>query len=179
MSEVVDGVRYLERPCTKCGALMSVAEAALQVADLSEWPKCTACHNMIVIVVHGIAAPQGSKTPWGSEANPNTRPWRAAVAAEAAVVMVGRSQLQGPARVHARFYFPRPKSHYRTGKLAHVLKDTAPSWHTTKPDADKLQRAVGDSLTGIVFRDDSQIAVWRVEKRYGEPARCELEIEAA
>jgi hypothetical protein len=36
---------------------------------------------VIRLTVIGIPAPQGSKTPWGSEANPRTRPWRATVAA--------------------------------------------------------------------------------------------------
>ena len=46
----------------------------------------------------------------------------------------------------------------------------------TKPDLDKLERAIGDALTGIVFRDDSQIAWWSVWKVYGEPARAHIEI---
>lgn len=134
----------------------------------------------VEITVYGIPAPQGSKAPYGGESNPRTKPWRAAVAAEAAQAMNGRPILPPvPLKVRAEFIFPRPKSHYRTGKNAHVLKDTAPDFHTSKPDADKLARAIGDALTGIVFRDDSQVAVWRIEKRYGEPARVELEIASA
>jgi Holliday junction resolvase RusA-like endonuclease len=136
---------------------------------------------VIEFTVHGIPAPQGSKTAWGTEANPNTRPWRAAVAAEAAAVRNGKGLLPRdvPLKVRATFYFPRPKHHYRTGSLSGVLKDQAPDFHMSKPDGDKLARAIGDSLTGVVFKDDSQIAVWRIEKRYGDTARVELEIGAA
>ena len=38
---------------------------------------------MIDFTIYGIPAPQGSKSPWGSEANPNTRPWRSAITYEA------------------------------------------------------------------------------------------------
>lgn len=132
--------------------------------------------SAVSFTVHGIPAPQGSKTPWGSEANPNTRPWRAAVAASAAEAMTGRAILAGPVYAKALFVFPRPKAHYRTGKHAHELRPDAPRWHEKTPDADKLQRAIGDALTGIVLRDDAQIARWVVAKEYGDPARCELTI---
>lgn len=75
----------------------------------------------------------------------------------------------GPLDLHVAFFFPRPQSHYRTGKNAHELKPSAPSWHTSKPDADKLLRAIGDSLTGVVARDDSQFAHVEAFKYYGSP----------
>lgn len=83
--------------------------------------------------------------------------------------------LIGPLELHVTFYFPRPKSHYRTGRLAGVLKDAAPDFHTAKPDADKLLRAIGDALTGLVCRDDSQFATVRADKLYGEP-RAEITV---
>lgn len=137
---------------------------------------------MIELVVYGIPAPQGSKTrtQWGMrDDNPNTKPWRAAVAAEAALVSHGLGLLEGPLKVRAEFFFPRPKSHFGSGRNAEIPKPNAPDFHTSKPDGDKLARAIGDALTGIVFRDDSQVAVWRIVKRYGHPARVELEIGEA
>lgn len=125
---------------------------------------------MIELTVHGIPAPQGSKTPWGTEANPNTRPWRAAVAAEAAQAMNDRPLLAGPLALEVFFVFPRPKSHYRSGRHAHDLKPTAPVYHSSKPDTDKLLRAIGDSLTGTVVRDDAQLAHVRATKVYGAHA---------
>ena len=39
---------------------------------------------------------------------------------------------EGPVAMTATFYFSRPKSHFRTGKFAHVLKPDAPLWHTNR-----------------------------------------------
>jgi crossover junction endodeoxyribonuclease RusA len=119
--------------------------------------------------VHGIPAPQGSKNPWGGEANKNTRPWRAAVTAEAAAAMNGREPLSGPVQMKVEFSFPRPKSHYGTGRNADAVKQGAPFYVTRAPDVDKLARAVADALTGIVYRDDSQISHLNVWKVYGPP----------
>lgn len=125
---------------------------------------------MIELIVHGIPAPQGSKTPWGSESNPRTRPWRAAVAAEAAQAMNGRPLLTGPVTLEVFFFYPRPKRHYRSGARADELRLDAPVYHAGKPDLDKTLRAIGDSLTGTVLRDDAQIARVIATKLYGEPA---------
>ena len=72
-----------------------------------------------------------------------------------------RDQYEGPMLMgayglHAIFHFSRPKSHYRTGKNAGLLRDSAPAFHTTKPDAGKLLRALEDALTGMLWKDDSQ-----------------------
>lgn len=131
----------------------------------------------VYFTVLGTPAPQGSKvrTQYGMrEDNPRTKPWRQAVAAEALGAMHD-ALLTGPVIVHADLYFQRPKAHYLTGGL----RENAPVWHTTKPDMDKLQRALGDAMTGIVFRDDSQICQWHVRKMYGEPARAEIMVNPA
>ena len=82
-----------------------------------------------------------------------------------------------PVRVDALFVFPRPKSHYRTGRYADLLREDAPVWCATKPDADKLARAIGDALSGVLLRDDNLIVEWKIRKVYGDPARCELLIQ--
>ena len=38
--------------------------------------------------------------------------------------------------------------------------------HTTKPDIDKLARAILDPLTGIVWKDDAQVVILTATKRY-------------
>lgn len=128
---------------------------------------------MTAFTVHGIPAPQGSKSPWGSESNPNTRPWRATVAAAAAEQ--GNPVISGPVELVVRFYFPRPKGHYRTGANAHEVKPNAPQYKASKPDLDKLLRAIGDSLTGTVVRDDAQIVRTEAVKLYGQP-RAEIQV---
>src|SRR5688572_29257665 len=65
--------------------------------------------------------------------------------------------LTGSIVLTCRFYFSRKKCHYRTGKNAHILRDSAPTFHIQKPDLSKITRAVEDALTGVVWRDDSQI----------------------
>lgn len=127
---------------------------------------------MISFTVAGIPAPQGSKTRtrWGvREDNPATKPWRSAVAWEATAAMKGIAQLAGPVHLHAQFYFPRPKSHYGTGRNAEALKESAPDYCSTTPDIDKLLRAIGDAITGIIVRNDSQIASLSARKLYGQP----------
>ena len=126
----------------------------------------------VSFVVPGVPAPQGSKTrtKWGvREDNPATRPWRTAVAWEATVAMQGRLPLDGPLALHVDFYFPRPKSHYGSGRNAAELKAAAPLLHSVKPDCDKLLRALADSLSGIVCRDDAQFVVVAARKLYGSP----------
>jgi Holliday junction resolvase RusA-like endonuclease len=135
--------------------------------------------TVISIAVAGTPASQGSKNPWGGEADTKLRPWRAAVAFEAKTAMNGRAPIVGPVSVDVVFVFSRPKAHYRTGRLAHLLRDDAPYWHDKKPDADKLARAVGDALSGIVFRDDAQIVEWSVRKIYGITPRMGLRVWSA
>lgn len=133
---------------------------------------------LVAFTVAGVPAPQGSKTrtKWGMrEDNPATKPWRSAVAWEARAVYGNREPLTGPLELRAVFYFPRPKSHYGTGKNAAVLKPSAPLFHTGKPDGDKLMRAIGDAITGVLVRDDSLIAHGCYTKVYGQP-RAEIQI---
>ena len=63
---------------------------------------------------------------------------------------------------------PRPKGHFRSGKNSGQLKDDAPDYPTSKPDSTKILRAVEDALTGVIWRDDSQIVRHCVSKDFGE-----------
>lgn len=76
--------------------------------------------------------------------------------------------LQGPLAVHFVFTVARPKGH--SGKKG--VHSWAPAFPATKPDVLKLARAVEDALTGIVWRDDSQIVTETLCKRYGEHTGC-------
>jgi Holliday junction resolvase RusA-like endonuclease len=118
--------------------------------------------------VPGIPAPQGSKTPWGTEANPNTRPWRDSVKLAALEAYKG-PLIHGPIICEMTFIFPRPKAHYNAKG---ELKVSSPCRKASKPDLDKLVRAVGDAITdaGNIWRDDCQIVVNKIEKVFVNPS---------
>jgi Holliday junction resolvase RusA-like endonuclease len=72
--------------------------------------------------------------------------------------------ITGPVEVLIDAYFPRPKTHYRSNGQ---VKDSAPRWHTSKPDAENVSKAVLDSLTNLgAWVDDSQVVKLTVTKRY-------------
>jgi len=138
--------------------------------------------SSIYLNVPGIPVPQGSKRAFGNrlvDANQaKLKPWRATITAIALENLGDGPPLTGPAHVEVRFTFPRPKTHYRTGANAHLLKDTAPEWHTVKPDLDKLVRAVLDGLTDAqIFHDDAQVASVVATKRYGDNPGAYIMVE--
>ena len=72
--------------------------------------------------------------------------------------------------LQACFWLPRPKGHFGTGKNAGKLKKSAPLYCSTKPDLDKLLRAVCDALwQSGVLSSDALITKITSEKRYGDP----------
>lgn len=118
-------------------------------------------------IVHGIAQPQGSTRSFRAGGkivttsdNPKVRPWRQAIAWEARAHGVVLSR--GEVEVEVRVLLPRPKSHF--GKRG-LLPSARPS-PTTKPDVDKLLRAVLDALTGVAYHDDSQVVRAVISKAY-------------
>jgi Holliday junction resolvase RusA-like endonuclease len=97
----------------------------------------------------------------------------------AARIEAGVGLWDGPVTVTRRYFFPRNKGHYGSGKNAGVLKDSAPALPVTAADIDKLDRLVFDALTGTVIRDDKQICAGGHSKHYAEgddPPRTEVEI---
>jgi len=82
-----------------------------------------------------------------------------------------------PVRLCINFYFTRPKSHYKTGKNAHILKDNIPHWHTSKPDTDNCFKFVTDALNKVFWRDDSLICDVTVQKQYSDQPRIEITIQ--
>lgn len=109
--------------------------------------------------------------------------WKSAIAFEARS-HAPDSPIDGPVVLSVAFHFPRPRSHYRTGKRADVLRDNAPKLHTGKPDADNAAKAVMDCLTqlGGFWRDDSQIAelrVWKCYTAHGGTGGAHIEIKEA
>jgi len=93
--------------------------------------------------------------------------WVATVRTAAAAAYGDRPPLEGPVFVAAVFRFPRPKSHFRGNKPGPGrLRLDAPKYVITRPDRDKLERAIMDAMQGVIFRDDAQVAVGMSAKVY-------------
>jgi crossover junction endodeoxyribonuclease RusA len=131
----------------------------------------------IYFIVYAKPQPQGSSRgfhPKGSKHiiitsdNKNLRPYRQQVSlcAVAAMNEMGAERIPRkiPVELRLRFYFQKPESRSKKAQM------------TVKPDVDKLVRAVGDSLSGICYDDDSQVTDLIVRKRYGVPERTEIEV---
>jgi len=136
--------------------------------------------------VYGKPAQMGSKKAFvrGGRAiitddnSDKRKQWANAVASEAAEMMAGAAVITDPVSLQVTFFFGRPKSHFGTGRNASQLKQSAPSRHAQTPDLDKLIRCLGDALTGIVYRDDSQIVSLTADRRWTEgQERCEMVIK--
>ena len=126
----------------------------------------------------GVPVPQGSKRVFhGRLVDVNDRKlkdWRALVGGS--VEKLG--YFDGPVKVELNFYLPRPKGHY--GKKG--LLPSAPGRPSVKPDIDKLVRACLDAMTGLTFRDDSQVVTVVARKLYASDSRLpgvHIEIEEA
>ena len=81
------------------------------------------------------------------------------------VAWLARSQfiflpLTGPVRCDLTFYFARPK------------KPKHPIYHITKPDRDNLDKGILDSLNGICWVDDCQIAAGEIQKLYAPEGKA-------
>lgn len=97
------------------------------------------------------------------------------------LIMQGEDYFSDAVEVNLYFQFHRPNSHYRTGKYKDLLKDSAPEWHTKKPDKDNLEKAVTDALVdGGLLSDDSIIVRGMTSKSYvtkEEDSGCWVEIK--
>lgn len=120
----------------------------------------------VTFEVAGIPIPKGSmkafnvkgcKYPVVTNDNEQTKPW-------AAIVQYTARQhrptvpWEGGVGLHIIFNMRKPKS----------LPKLRPSWHLTKPDLDKLVRAIQDALKGVFYLDDSQVIVTHSFKRYSD-----------
>jgi Holliday junction resolvase RusA-like endonuclease len=125
----------------------------------------------ITIVVRGTPAPQGSKRHVGGgrmvEMSKRVKPWREAVRSNAEDAIQAQGDywpgpLAGALAVEMVFTATRPKSHYRTGRNAALLRDGVPPQPTGAPDLDKLARSTCDALTDSgAIEDDARIVEYR------------------
>jgi Holliday junction resolvase RusA-like endonuclease len=95
--------------------------------------------------------------------------WKAEVRRAALSKCTTPEPLRGPLSVRLTFHMPRPKS--RKGDV----------WHTSRPDADNLAKAVLDALGDArIWCDDAQVACLSAKKFYAagtNDAGCAVIIE--
>lgn len=134
--------------------------------------------NRVEFYVEGKPAPQGSKRHVGNgvmiESSKSLKPWRykVAVAAQQAMQAAGHQPFEGPVALLAQFVLRRPVSAPKNRVLA----------ATKQPDADKLLRAIGDSLAGTCYVDDAQVVDIRGTKRvalHGEEPGVQITVTEA
>ena len=100
-----------------------------------------------------------------------TADYEALVAATAAAALaggmrIGTSQLlDGPLAAMLEMQFPVPAS---WSKAKRALALAGVEWHTSKPDADNVAKAVLDACNGVVFRDDAQVVMLTATKQFSE-----------
>jgi crossover junction endodeoxyribonuclease RusA len=112
--------------------------------------------------IPGKPAPQGSKRHVGhgilTESSKAVGPWRTLVAWHVAQQWRA-APLDGPIAVRLEFVMPRPSSTPKKKVTPPAIK---------RPDVDKLQRAIFDAVTGVLWRDDAQVVDVCATKRLAE-----------
>lgn len=118
---------------------------------------------MVNFFVPGVPAPQGSKRAFvvaGKarlvESSKACRPWRDSVRSAALEAIGGAAPWLGPVALRIVFVLPRPAT----------VPKARRGWPATKPDLDKLVRAVLDACTHALFADDSQVVEVTARKWY-------------
>jgi crossover junction endodeoxyribonuclease RusA len=131
-------------------------------------PSSSTPDNVIHFFVPGVPVPQGSKSVSRSghlyDVNAKQlKAWRKKIAEVIAESGLGES-IDTPMSMSVTFCFERPKSHFNKSGLT----KNAPRKHTSKPDLDKLIRALGDGIAtdAQLLKDDSYIVSVNAEKRY-------------
>ena len=98
-----------------------------------------------------------------------TADYEALVAATAAAALAGDAvahrMLDGPLEAVLEMRFPVPVS-WSKAKRARALAGA--EWHTSKPDADNVAKAILDACNGVVFRDDAQVVMLIATKAFSE-----------
>ncbi len=86
-----------------------------------------------------------------------------------------RPTITGPVQIKIVAVFAMPASWPR--KTQRIMGPET-IWHRGTPDVDNIGKLICDSLNKVAWVDDGQIAVMSIGKRYGDPERVEVTIEA-
>jgi Holliday junction resolvase RusA-like endonuclease len=123
------------------------------------------------IYLFGNPIPQGSARAFNrggkvvvTSDNKNLKKWREYCATILRLKLAGPQPIDGPVEVLLDFYIERPKSHLNGSG---TLRKGYTFAHISKPDTDKLVRAVLDSCTDAgVWNDDAQVVRLTATKNY-------------
>lgn len=102
-----------------------------------------------------------------------TRQWERTASILAKSEMALSRPISRPVEVFIVLSFSIPASWSRKRRSKALAGDIG---HTTKPDADNAAKAALDALSGIVYRDDSQITDLIVRKRYSETPQVQVTV---
>jgi Holliday junction resolvase RusA-like endonuclease len=75
-------------------------------------------------------------------------------------------KMEKPIKCILNFFCKRPKTHYKTGKNANILKDTSPKYNVNNKDLDNMVKFVLDALNDKLYVDDCQIIEIQCSKLY-------------
>jgi Holliday junction resolvase RusA-like endonuclease len=139
--------------------------------------------RIIELWVPGIPRPQGSKRAFAlpngrismAEMSKKLPAWRSDV--RTAGISADVVMFTDAVKMTCNFVFPRPKSHWGTGKNAEVLKPDAPTYVTKVPDLSKLVRGIEDALEGVLYDNDSQICEISTTKAFGPKSGVWIAVE--
>jgi Holliday junction resolvase RusA-like endonuclease len=81
---------------------------------------------------------------------------------------------EGPISLVVKVYKPTLKSFSKKKKAAAEAGQLRP---TSKPDVSNYLKLIEDALTGVIWKDDSQIIDCSISKYYSETPRTEIQIK--
>ena len=103
------------------------------------------------------------------------RDYKTAVAIAAKAAMRGKAPMEGALVCLIDLFFAVPVS-YRAGKRLAACHNVIKPTGRNTGDGDNHAKAIMDALTGICWRDDSQVTLLMVRKRYGVKDAAIVEI---
>lgn len=102
--------------------------------------------------------------------------WRAECSKLISEAFETEKLIEGPLKIDATFYIKPPKYIFSKKKNKKKL-EAEEIFCSKKPDIDNYLKALLDSMTGIIFKDDGQVVECRARKLYSLNQRIEFEIK--
>lgn len=131
------------------------------------------------VVIELAGEPKGKGRPRFSRAGgfaytpQPTRNYEAALRFAGQLAMNGAAPIEGPLKVEILAAFSVPQS---WSKKKQCKAHTGLVRPTGRPDLDNIAKML-DALNGVVWRDDAQIVIAVIAKRYSDRPRLRIEVE--